>query len=575
MRWACAASCHVWINFGVYTYRSKMVLPDGSTKQCFGHECHVPFVTWLVQDEFIDELTDAIRGGHDVAINKSREMGASWLCLAVLQWFWQYKAALTFMEMSRTEEYVDCRGDMDTLFEKHRYMLNWQPAWLKPARIKDNYMLLVNQENGSTIVGESTNGDAGRGGRKTAILLDEFAAVQNGASICAATADNSACRIFNSTPGGPGTEFSRIVEEKRARILTLPWWRHPEKAYGAKQIYDPKTGKPKWISPWYLVEEARRSKKEMAQEIDMEHAKAGDVFFDVDELDAHKKRHGSTALDAGRVEVAGAGEMGEDSKIRMIRAREPRTIRFVQAPSGPSDGRAWPWRLWIPLIDGRPFQGNTYVMGIDPATGSGDANSVISVAAIETGQKVAEFASANILPEELAEIACFAGIWFGGPRGSAFMIWENNGVGGAVGRKVVKLGYTNIYFQRTEGSVVEERTLRYGWNSSPKKKLALLVDYRQALATGRFINPSREALDEAKSYVIDEHGELLPGKLVEMLSGARANHGDRVIADALANMALKEAPIRMNQTMRAPHGSPAWRFAEYKKNRAREDEWGN
>jgi hypothetical protein len=145
-----------------------------------GHEAHYPFITWAVQDEFIGELQDAIDGGHDTLINKSRDMGASWLCLSVLHWYWQFRPPVSFLEVSRKEELVDKAGSMDSLFEKHRYLLRWQPAWLRPRRIDDKYMHLGNLDLGSAIEGESTNGDAGRGGRKTAVLLDEFAAVPNG-----------------------------------------------------------------------------------------------------------------------------------------------------------------------------------------------------------------------------------------------------------------------------------------------------------------------------------------------------------------------------------------------------------
>jgi hypothetical protein len=108
------------------------------------------------------------------------------------------------------------------------------------------------------------------------------------------------------------------------------------------------------------------------------------------------------------------------------------------------------WKFWVPLVNGRPPQDLSYVFGIDVSNGAGGSNSVISVVADEVGMKVAEFASAHYSPEDLAEQAVFAAMWFGGAR-PAFMVWENNGPGGIFGRKVVKLGWNHFYFQRQEG----------------------------------------------------------------------------------------------------------------------------
>ena len=563
LRAACARSPWLWINLFVWTFRQKKVV-NGEEVPCTGHEAHHPFVTWLVQDEFIGELCDAIDGGHDVLINKSRDMGASWLCLTVLHWYWQFRPSCTFLELSRKEEYVDKRGSMDSLFEKHRYILKWQPTWIRPRRIDDKYMHLGNLDNGSAIEGESTNGDAGRGGRKTGILLDEFAAVQNGEEVDRATADTTASRIYNSTPGGPGTQFSKIFFEKRARILILPWWRHPEKSVGAHQVLD-EQGRPKWTSPWYESESLRRSKKAMAQEVDMDHGQAGDVFFDANEIERHRAAHQKEPILLA--DLKPADDYGEERKAGIIRKADHHSVVLLR------DGQRPAWRFWIPLIDNRPPQSLSYVFGIDISNGSGGSNSVITVAADEINQIVAKFWSPFVSPEELAEIACFAGIWFGGNHGPAFMCWENNGPGGIFGRKVIKLGYSHIYFQRVDQTKAQEKTSRYGWHSNQKRKEVLLGMYREALARDRIINPCKESLDEALDYVYDESGLLIPGKLKEESGGGRALHGDHVIADALVELARAELPKTKSLKARPPTGSFADRRRIARKQLEAANEW--
>lgn len=564
LRAACAASPWFWINAFVFTFRQKKVLPNGEEVPCVGHEAHHPFITWLVQDQFIGELCDAIDGGHDVLINKSRDMGASWLCLTVLHWYWQFRPSVTFLELSRKEEYVDKKGSMDCLFEKHRYINKWQPRWLLPQRTDDKYMHLGNLDAGSTIEGESTNGDAGRGGRKTAILLDEFAAVQNGEEVDSATADTTACRIYNSTPKGPGTMFHRIYKAKRARILTLPWWRHPEKGQDAHQVLS-EEGKPKWVSSWYEAEKLRRDKKAMAQEVDMDHGQAGDMVFDHDELERHRQAHEKPPVLVGRLSLV--DDFGDEKKKSLIAGERDDAVKFV------AGGDRAGWRLWLPLVNGRPPQDLTYVFGIDISNGANASNSVITVVADEIGLVVAKFWRADVSPEELAEQAAFAGLWFGGANGCAFICWENNGPGGIFGRKLVKLGYRFIYYQRQEGTAREEKTPRYGWHSNNARKEVLIARYRESLAKDHTINPCKESIDEALDYIYDATGAVLPGRLREETGGGRALHGDHVIADALTVLGRDELPSRKGTIRTAPAMSFAGRRDSQRKRLKDSDLW--
>jgi hypothetical protein len=162
LRAASQASPIFWLNAFGWTFLQKKIQLDGRELAVVqGREVagvkqnpHVPFITWAVQDEAILELKDAIENGHDVLISKARDMGASWLCLAMFQWFWQFRPSTTFLELSRKEVLVDRPGDMDSLFEKHRYLTRRQPEWLRPARIKDNRLHLENGDNGSILLGK-------------------------------------------------------------------------------------------------------------------------------------------------------------------------------------------------------------------------------------------------------------------------------------------------------------------------------------------------------------------------------------------------------------------------------------
>lgn len=558
------------MNAFVWTFRQKRVNEQGEEVPCKGADAHWPFITWKVQDEAIDTLIDCIEGGHDAGIDKSRDMGASWICTAVIHHYFQFRGGTTFLEVSRKEELVDKRGDMDSLFEKHRYILNMQPAYLRPKILRDNHMNLGNEDIGSAIMGETTNGDVGRGGRKTGILMDEFAAVQNGEQIDMSTADTTACRIFNSTPK-PGSWFTKIVKghPPRARVIIMPWWRHPEKGAGAHQVYG-ENGKPLWTNKWFENECIRRSRKDVAQNLNMDHGGAGDTFFDHEEIERHRRAHEMPPVLRGDLKLL-ADDPGNEFKMRIIAAKKHEAMALVRGGEKPGESS---WRFYIPLVNGRPAQHLSYVFGVDISNGSGGSNSVITAVAHETGQVVAKYWNAYVSPEELAEAAAFAGIWFGGAKGSAFIAWENNGPGGIFGRKLVKaLAYPHCYYQRVEGTKDQQKTTRWGWHSNKARKQVLIGEYREEIEKGRLVNPCKESLDEALDYIYDEAGRLIPARLREESEGGRELHGDHVIADSLTTLARRELPKFRPISARPPVGSFADRQRTHKEKIEARDPW--
>jgi hypothetical protein len=563
LRMACEQSFHFWLNGFGWTFRQKEVMPDGTELPVKGHKAHQPFITWPVQDEFASHLIDAIDTGKNVDIEKSRDMGASWLILSVFTWLFQYRYNVNFLLLSRKEDLVDKPGNMDSLFEKIRYLLKFQPTWLRP-HVRSTYMSLVNTDRKSTITGESTNADAGRGGRKTAAMVDEAAAIRNAEEIENALSQNTPCIIWNSTPRGPGTWFYKRIKERRGLILQLPWWRHPEKAAGGNEVFDPVSGRITWTSPWYRKQQERLSKKALAQEIDMDHGQAGDMFFDLRDLERHRRDHVKNPLASG--DLRPVADIDHEDRVDLVRRRLGSKLIFI------SGGYRKPWRLWVPLIEGRPSQDMTYVFGIDISNGAGSSNSVITVLAAEANMIVAKFWDANTSPEELAIAAAEAGVWFGGRKGPAFIVWENNGPGGIFGRKLVKLGYPNFYRLRQEGTINKKRTPRWGWHSNQERKEVLLGMYREALAQDRIINPCLESIEEAGDYIYDDTGLLVPGKLREEPSGGRQLHGDHVIADALVVLGREELPKQLENSLKPPAGSFAHRRQMHQA-RLKQNEW--
>lgn len=537
---ACAISPLFWINAFCWTYRQKITDPaTGRDRPVTGNEAHVPFVTWDIQDEAINSLERCMDiqgeydGGQDALIDKSRDMGATWIIVAMFHHPWLFVDNVNLLWVSATASDVDMHPttNPDTIFYKHDYINFWLPDWMRPPVHRRN-MHIGNKLRGNSLDGEATTANVGRGGRRTAIGFDEFAAVEDGDGMLSASSDTTSCRVFNSTPKGPGTAFTRIrnatlAGDKIVKYICLPWWEHPEKGRGRRLIEDG-DGNKKYTSPWYEWECKRRSSpQEIAQNLDMDHLDSGSRFFDGQVIARHRSTFKAKPVFEANLDFD--KRYRPDEIEAFIMSKDIKPIRCSKT------AKKRPWKFWIHLVSGRPDQNFTYVIGIDIANGQGASNSILSVRCVETGEKVAEFADATTPPHDLARIACAAGMWFGGSssRGWAKLIWEANGPGGIFGREVWRLAYPNIFLEKNEGTTDERTTKRYGWHSNRDKKATLLGLYRRQIARDEFINHSDKALDEAEEYIYYESGSIGPARLLNENETARATHGDRVIADAL------------------------------------------
>jgi len=515
----------------------------------------LPFILYPFQEEAILDLIRAI-GSHDMLVEKSRDMGASWLCIAAAFWAWRFRGGQSFLFVSRVEDYVDKAGNPKAMFWKFDYLLKHLPAWMMPVGfVKSQHrskMHILNPENESVVDGESTTGNAGRGDRRTAIFLDEFAAVEQGGCVLSATRDATNCRIFNSTPAGTGNAFFDM-RQTNIKKLRLHWSVHPSKAAGLYQtnadgnleILIP-TGYPadykpildgKLRSPWYDRECGRcASSQEVAQELDIDYLGSGYQFFNADAV-----------LEAIR-EYARPPTMVGDLDYDALTA-EP--TRFREDKSGRLE-------LWVSLDkDDKPPTEHTYTIGVDVSAGTGASNSCISVWDLTLKEKAAQYAFPLVSPENLARQAVAIAKWFG----NAFIIWESNGPGRQFGQRLRDLEYSNIYLRVRDEALSKKTTDVPGWASTPDGKKSLLGDYRDAISKGLCVNRSKVALEETLEYIFDGDSVVHSRSLgKDDPSGARSNHGDRAMADALAWKGMKDRKQSPKSTAREiPVGCLAWR----------------
>jgi hypothetical protein len=208
-----------------------------------------------------------------------------------------------------------------------------------------------------------------------------------------------------------------------------------------------------------------------------------------------------------------------------------------------------------------------YGAGADISTGSGATNSCLSIIDTDIGEKVAEVATPDLEPSEFAALSVALCNLFRDSDGAPpLLAWEQQGPGGIYGKRVRQYGYTNVFFTARDIAFVRSRQVSEnpGWNSTTEGFRLLIEEYRSAIQSRQVINRSDAALRECLNFCYDGRGQPIHSQYTntEDLSGARENHGDLVIADALAwkmclSMGLGKAAIRVEDEI-APL-SLAWR----------------
>lgn len=556
-----------------------------------------PFIPWGYQEPALAAIRDAI-GKHDLVIEKSRDMGASWMIVAVFEWFWKFHDLSSFLLLSRKEELVEGKKrDPRSLFSKFDFLGEHQPGWMR-AKVEGGKMHRYNKRTGSTMDGESTNEFAGAADRRLALLMDEFAKMANQRTIFSGTQHVSDCRIFNFTPVGAENEAYKVAHDPAFRKLTLHWSQHPlkrpglyrvpsdgnviieDEAFWLKALMDkaglgvdearyrlekegyrclpykfvaqrPRSLRFDFRSPWYDVQCARATHPmEIAQELDIDYLASDSQYFDTQTLQA--------GLRTCR-EPVGRGELDVEEVSGEVLGWNP-------IPTGRM-------RLWMNLDgSGRPPPGD-YSVGVDVSAGTGASNSCISVINDWTGEEVAVMVTPHLRPDQLAVYAVGICKWLHGAR----LIWEAAGPGREFGSKVAELGYGRIFLRPVaEGSLSTRASNFPGWWPTKDNKRALYGDYKRGILEGPLTIRCAQEIEDCRRFIFTSTGWVMHSggaALQSDPSGARENHGDIPTATALAWKLAATKPVAAVGPSNIPVGSLAWRMKEYERTRRQASQW--
>lgn len=519
----------------------------------------VPFVTWDFQDEYILAVDRAIEGAvigggrQDVFTDKSRDMGVTWMVLGVFHHRWLFKGGEEFRVGSRKEDYVDKPGDMDSLFEKFRLFNGYLPKFMLPvgfdAKKDQPFMKILNRENSSALIGEATNRDFARGGRKKAVLFDEFQAWEMADLAWRSATDSTLCKIAVGTPEGLGNKFGELKRSGEVRHkFNLMWWLHPHKAVTSEGhldlvrsggvvdkvngykvglnkdqskspagCYVDQNGKIR--SEWYDLECMGRDRVDIAQNLDCDYLSTGQPVFDT--LICEQKKYES-------VPAKWVGELNWvvrpmfDSYGNVLNADEL-SVEFVDN----LNGRIYVWE--------KPVEGwdDGYVIGADCAEGleQGDYNSAVvdrmfpvmgenwekfrpvTVCEIHGHQKTFEYA------EDLVKLA----VWYG----YAWLAIERNNQGLAVINEAFKL-YRKLYHDDIATKGYPEKKDRIGFTTTSYTKPIVVKNLSKGISQGLFVDPREGFWGECLTFVNNDGRMEAQGK-----SEGQKCFDDRVMSKAI------------------------------------------
>lgn len=222
----------------------------------------IPFILYPKQEKLIRVLDDCLsrsKNGENISLllDKPRDVGATFTLMTwgLLKWLFD---DFSFRVGSRKEDYVDKRGDTDTLFHKIDFNLDRMPKWLLPTDFcKEKHrasMILKNPENNNVISGESANPNFARGGRKTAILFDELGFWDWARSSWETAGESTNFRICMSTPPSSGRDsfFYKLRRgtEGKIKLFNFEW-----------------TDVPSRDNEWLRIKKASKSEEEFAREV--------------------------------------------------------------------------------------------------------------------------------------------------------------------------------------------------------------------------------------------------------------------------------------------------------------------
>ena len=319
-----------FFNMFLWTYNPRLDKP------------HVPFITYPYQDDFIKQIIEAVETGIDVWVEKSRDMGLSWTMLWIFLWWFLFKERSVLL-WSYKEDYVDAQGNMDSAFERLRYMVKRLPKQMRPKDLLNKYMNL--SAPWCWEISWDVWVNFWTWWRRKVVFMDEFALRPRDETALQKTKDVTECRIFWWTPNGTGNVYGKVMTNHKAyrhllnKKIRLPWRLHPLKT-----------------NVWYEFQKMTRTATDLAQEVDISYETS--VVNAVYPLFLQMATKGTYVYDVSR-HTYWSRDFGRDSIAFCLRQKDFQTGNVYLIKSF----RRVNWNIkdFAGLVLWKPYAGNSWV----------------------------------------------------------------------------------------------------------------------------------------------------------------------------------------------------------------------
>ncbi|MHB0992714.1 MAG: TerL protein [Burkholderiales bacterium] len=191
----------------------------------------IPFILFPRQIEWIEWLVEHWKAGKPGLTEKTRDMGMSWLSVALACTLCLHHEGMVIGFGSRKEEYVDRIGAPKSLFYKARMFMANLPIEFRGGWDQDKHaphMRINFPETKSAIAGEAGDG-IGRGDRASLYFVDEAAFLERPLLVDASLSATTNCRQDISSANGMANPFAQKRHSGKIDVFTFHWRDDPHK----------------------------------------------------------------------------------------------------------------------------------------------------------------------------------------------------------------------------------------------------------------------------------------------------------------------------------------------------------
>lgn len=395
--------------------------------------------------DYQKEMVYAFRDNRFCITLSARQTGKSTTSVAFLLWYAMFHDDKTILIASNK------KSNAIEMIDRMRYAYENCPKFLKPGVTEDGWnKLSIRFDNGSRVLSDATTENTGRGLSISLLFCDELAfvkkSIQNDfwGSITPTLSTGGSC-IICSTPNGDDDKFAElwrtanlggIGSDMDFKPIFVAWDQPPNRDEKFKLDMISKLGLHVW-----------------EQEFECKFISSDAMLMNSNYL----------------------AWLTEDLKNRTSISQ---SIGITQ------------YKNYRPDM--------TYIIGVDPATGSGKDYSVIEVFEFPSMEQVAEFRSNTMSSPQL--YTAFKEIVKGivsCENTKAYFSIENNGVG----EGMISLYMVDEKFPTEVSFVSEDGRARLGMTTNQRNKLKNCIKLKQLLENRKFKIRSQSLLKELKNFV--------------------------------------------------------------------------